>query len=155
MDEIEYFIFNLIGDFVKQHHPLSNFYNNTNFKISYSAPLSYAPTIDVVIFSPFIFCQFTNEYYLNEEKSLYFFIYDKELDMIIGNIERIYYDEFDEDCKNNIEFLVFTAEDRLSNCECPKCSFWLVERNNSYGHTFLGCSNYPECNYSIEISTLC
>lgn len=30
---------------------------------------------------------------------------------------------------------------------CPKCGAKLIKRNGKYG-TFLGCSNYPKCNFT-------
>ena len=31
---------------------------------------------------------------------------------------------------------------------CPKCKTGhLIEKKNRFGKTFVGCSNYPKCNY--------
>lgn len=40
---------------------------------------------------------------------------------------------------------------RLSNTEnCPRCGGKLVENNSKFG-PFLGCSNYPKCNFTKEL----
>lgn len=38
------------------------------------------------------------------------------------------------------------AEDRVNNMMCPKCGGKLVKRFGKYGR-FIGCSNYPKCNF--------
>lgn len=32
---------------------------------------------------------------------------------------------------------------------CPKCGGVLKERNGKYG-TFMGCSNYPKCRFTVK-----
>lgn len=39
------------------------------------------------------------------------------------------------------------TEDKINNMICPKCGGNLVQRNSKYG-SFLGCSNYPRCNFT-------
>lgn len=38
------------------------------------------------------------------------------------------------------------TESNIKNMVCPKCGGQLVERNGKYGK-FVGCSNYPKCNF--------
>lgn len=38
---------------------------------------------------------------------------------------------------------------KIANRICPQCGSKIVERQGKYGH-FLGCSNYPRCNYTIQ-----
>lgn len=34
---------------------------------------------------------------------------------------------------------------------CPRCGGVLIVRKGKYGE-FLGCSNYPKCNYTMDLS---
>lgn len=39
------------------------------------------------------------------------------------------------------------TENKIDNNICPKCGGQLIERNGKYGN-FIGCSNYPKCNFT-------
>ncbi len=148
MQEIEPFLTTLLGKYVKKMLPVNGKYSYTT---SYSLPLFNCPTIDIVIISPFTYEVLINDYALNNDRCFYYFLYDKETDMIVGNIVEI---EYDWDWKQELAYYVYTSEERLEKCECPVCSFWLIQRANIYGHKFIGCSGFPDCTYSIEISRL-
>jgi hypothetical protein len=145
MNEIDSFLKDLLGDYKKRMLPIKGRYGYT---ISYSKPTFSFPTIDIVIISPFIFDVNLNGYVKNEENCFYCLLYDKETDIIIGEIVRVYRDW---DWKNEISFFAYTCENLISECECPICNFWLMQRVNKYGHKFLGCSGFPECDFSKEI----
>ncbi len=60
---------------------------------------------------------------------------------------RLFYDQFEEminQAQENMEKIapVLTGED------CPKCGKPLVYRKNKKNETFVGCSGYPDCDYS-------
>ena len=145
MNEIELFLTELLGSFKKKTLPVNGKYS---FVTSYSLPMINFPTIDLVVFSPYVYNDLYGEYYLNSENSVYFFLYDNETDIVIGDIVSI---PFEWDWKEELSFHVYTAEERLSNNECPICNFWLIQKSNKYGHNFLGCSGFPECTFSQEI----
>lgn len=148
MTEIESYLNELMGDYSKKVSPINN---SSKCKISYSLNLYLYPTIQMVLVSPFLYEPYSGKYYLEENSSFKFFLYDLETDMIIGEIAEI---DFDENWQEEISFRVYDAENRLLKYICPSCDFWLVQRTNKYGHHFLGCSDYPECNFSCEIEDL-
>ena len=39
----------------------------------------------------------------------------------------------------------------MQELKCPNCGGYLVKKKGKYGY-FLGCSNYPNCNYMSKIS---
>ena len=41
----------------------------------------------------------------------------------------------------------YETENKIINMICPKCGGQLVQRNGKYGR-FIGCSNYPKCNFT-------
>lgn len=45
---------------------------------------------------------------------------------------------------------VLKKETLIQNRICPKCKGQLVERNGKYG-SFLGCSNYPRCRFTVPL----
>ena len=84
----------------------------------------------------------------DKENLFYILIYDKETDLIVGSIDEVY---FGETWESELKYSILTCEDKLEKSQCPKCTFWLIQKTNKYGHHFLSCSDYPECNYSCEI----
>lgn len=148
MNEIEEHLKTLMGDFRKKISPIDNSNINT---ISYSKNLYSYPTIQMVVVSPLLYNSYNREYILKENSCFKFFLYDMETDMIIGEIEEV---DFDENWDEELLFRIYDAENKLPNYVCPSCEFWLVQRTNKYGHKFLGCCGYPECDYSCEISNL-
>lgn len=148
MNEIESYLTELMGDFYKKISPIDN--SNIN-KISYSKNLYYYPTIQMVIVSPLLLNSYNKEYILKENSCFNFFLYDMETDMIIGEIEEI---DFDENWDEELSFRIYDAENKVPKYVCPSCEFWLVQRTNKYGHKFLGCCGFPECDFSCEIDNL-
>jgi hypothetical protein len=148
MIEIESFLKSLMGDFCKKISPINNSSLNS---ISYYKSLYLYPTIQMVIISPLIYDSYNKKYILDENSFFYFFIYDLETDIIIGEITEIC---FDEDWDEELEYNILDAENRVSRYTCPSCEFWLVQKTNKHGHRFLGCSDYPECNFSCELDNL-
>jgi hypothetical protein len=148
MTEIDSYLKELMGDFCKKISPI----NNSNLSnISYSKNLYDFPTIQMVIISPLLFNPYNNGYILNDNSHFNFFLYDMETDIIIGEIEEI---DFDENWGEELSFSVYDAENKVHKYICPSCEFWLVQRANKYGHKFLGCCDYPECDFSCEIDDL-
>jgi hypothetical protein len=145
MNEIENYLTELMGDFCKKISPINNSDLNS---ISYFKNLFEYPTIQMVVMSPLLYNKYIDRYILNDDSSFLFFLYDLETDMIIGNITEVY---FDETWQEELSFYVYDAENRVDKYICPKCEFWLVQRSNKYGHHFLGCCGYPECDFSREI----
>lgn len=148
MNEIELFLKQFLGDFDKKISPINNSRINSFYYIK--TIYSY-PTIQMVIKSPFLYNEYIDKYLLDNNSFFLFFLYDLETDIIIGEIEEI---EFDEDWQEELSFSVYDAENKLTKYECPCCGFWLVQRENCYGHRFLGCSGFPDCTYSCEITEL-
>jgi ssDNA-binding Zn-finger/Zn-ribbon topoisomerase 1 len=148
MSDIELFLSDLMGDFEKQISPIEN--SNT-YSFNYVKPLFNYPTIQMVIKSPLVYDKYIDRYILAENSFFLFFLYDLETDMIIGELEEIY---FDENWQDELYFSICDAENRVQKYICPECEFWLVQRTNMYGHKFLGCCGYPECNFSSEIKEL-
>lgn len=145
MEFIDSYFSDILGDFVKKQLPLNSGYS---YYTAYFKPLFTASTIDMVIISPFNYELAFGDYLLNEENCFYFFIYDNETDLIIGDVVRI---DYEEDWKDELSFYIYTAEERLDTFQCPKCSFWLIQRTTKHGHEFIGCSGFPDCDYSNEI----
>lgn len=148
MNEIESYLINYMGDFDKKISPINN---SILSNIYYSKELYSYPTIQMVICSPLIYNTYSKEFILNENSCFNFFLYDIETDMVIGEVEEI---DFDENWDEELSFRIYDAENKLPKYVCPSCEFWLVQRTNKYGHKFLGCSDYPECNFSTEINSL-
>lgn len=148
MTEIETYLDEVMGDYSKKLSPIPN---SNKSKISYYLNLYLYQTIQMVLVSPFLYEQYSGRYFLVENSSFIFFLYDLETDMIIGELAEI---DFDENWQEDVSFHIYDAENRLMKYVCPSCSFWLVQRTNVYGHHFLGCSDYPQCNFSCEIDDL-
>jgi hypothetical protein len=144
MNDIELYLKELMGDFSKKISPIDN---SRKFTFTYYKTLYSYPTIQMVIKSPFIYNEYVDLYVLNDENVFMFFLYDMETDMIIGKIEEI---DFDENWQEELMFSVYDAENKLPKYICPICDFWLIQRTNKYGHSFLGCCGYPECTFSCE-----
>jgi len=145
MIDIELFLSDLMGDFEKQISPIKD---SNLFSFNYVKTLYTYPTILMVIKSPLLYNKSIDRYILNENSFFLFFLYDLETDIIIGELEEIY---FDENWQDELDFSICDAENRVQKYICPECDFWLVQRANVYGHKFLGCCGYPECNFSSEI----
>jgi hypothetical protein len=145
MNDIELFLSDLMGDFDKKISPI----NNSNiYSYYYIKTLYNFPTIQMVVKSPLIYDKYIDKYILSENSIFLFFLYDLETDIIIGELQEIH---FDENWQDELSFSVYDAENRLPQYICPICEFWLIQRLNKYGHKFLGCCDYPECDYSCEI----
>ena len=148
MNEIERYLKELMGDFCKKISPIDN---SRKSSFSYYRNLYNYPTIQMVIISPLIHDENIDRYILKENSVFLFFLYDLETDMIFGELQEI---DFDENWQEELSFSVYDAENKVHKYICPTCEFWLVQRENKYGHKFLGCCGYPECNFSSEIDAL-
>lgn len=148
MRDVESFIESILGGFKKKLTPVNGKYS---YFTSYSLPLKSQPTIDIVIISPYIYEIVLDDYVLNSENCLYYFLYDNETDLIIGNIVSV---DYDWEWQEELSFYIYTSEERLNKCICPNCNFWLVQRTNVHQHKFLGCSGFPECTFSSEIESI-
>ena len=122
----------------------------SKWRICYSKPLFIDPTILMVIRPPIILNYMTSSFCMKKHLSFDFFLYDIQTDVIFGHISQLDVYDWKEDLK---EF-IFLAEDRMKKSYCPCCDFWLVERENVYGHKFMGCSGFPDCEFSAEIENI-
>lgn len=52
---------------------------------------------------------------------------------------------------NKIDEKLTSKQAKIDNGYCPKCNGKLVERTGKYGK-FLGCSNYPNCKFTYNLS---
>ena len=148
MNEIETYLKELMGDVCKKISPIDN---SSQYTFSYYKNLFCYPTIQMVINSPLKYDKYQDRYILEDNSVFLFFLYDLETDIIIGEIEEI---DFDENWQEELSFSVYDAENKVQKYICPSCEFWLVQRTNKYGHKFLGCCGYPECDFSCEIDSL-
>jgi hypothetical protein len=148
MNEIETYLKELMGDFCKKTSPISNSRKHT---ISYYINLFSYSHIQMVITSPLTYDECISKYVIEDNSVFLFFLYDLETDMIIGEIQEIC---FDENWQEELSFSIYDAENKVNSYICPSCEFWLVQRENKYGHKFLGCCDYPECDFSCEIDSL-
>ena len=119
--------------------------------ISYTKPLYIDPTILMVIKTPQVLDYLTLSGSLNDELIMRFFLYDIQHDIVFG-----YISEFDwrEDWREDLMFEITNVENRLIQSICPSCNMWLVERENIYGHKFVGCIDFPACDFSSEIDNV-
>ena len=55
--------------------------------------------------------------------------------------------------ENLVKKIDYYNKSRLANdkFDCPKCGYKLRKINGKYGQ-FMGCTNYPKCNYSIKLN---
>jgi ssDNA-binding Zn-finger/Zn-ribbon topoisomerase 1 len=106
------------------------------------------PTILMVVKPPIYFNESYKKYRVKQNEPLRFFLYDKETSLIVSCISEIF---LQENWKESLSYMILTAEDRLNRSECPKCKFWLVERENELRQRFMGCSGYPDCNFTANI----
>jgi hypothetical protein len=148
MNEIESYLKELMGDFCKKISPIND---SKKYNFFYYKNLYGYPTIQMVIKSPLIYDEYVDRFILIENSVFLFFLYDLETDMIIGEIQEI---DFDENWQEELSDSVYDAENKMNSYICPECDFWLVQRENKYGHKFLGCCNYPECDFSCETTDL-
>lgn len=49
----------------------------------------------------------------------------------------------------SIKTQISDKKENIKNRICPRCGGQLIERKGKYG-TFMGCSNYPKCRYTIN-----
>jgi len=138
----------VLGDCEKKQFPQNK---GLTYNLCYIKPLFSFPTIDMVIKSPYYYEVTLNDFVINEDNCFYFFLYDKETDLIVGSVDEIYFGEIWEE---ELKYAIYTAEDKLQRSTCPECGFWLLDKTNKYGHHFLGCSDFPECRFSCEIDDL-
>ena len=118
--------------------------------VSYSKPLFIDSTILMVIKTPFILNYLTNRCSL-AENYFSFFLYDCQTDLMFGKVTEV---DIDEDWKEVLLDEIYLVEERMEKSYCPKCDFWLLQRQNRYGHSFIGCSGFPDCDYSNEIENV-
>ena len=87
-------------------------------------------------------------YLLRTIKSFDKIILDKDIYLIANNIIDLNITTKRERRKHikNIKEKVKNIEKKVNSMICPKCGGDLVVKNGKYG-TFIGCSNYPRCNY--------
>ncbi len=133
----------VIGEFDTQIIPIDYPYG----RIAYYKSLFIDHTIQMVIRPPVVYNYRTGSYCMKKHLSFDFFLYDIQTDVIFGHISEL--DIYD--WKDDLKEFIFLAEERMKKSYCPCCDFWLVERENVYGHKFMGCSGFPDCEFSAEI----
>ena len=50
----------------------------------------------------------------------------------------------------NIKESISVDKEKVMNNVCPKCGGQLIPKKGKYG-AFIGCSNYPECRYTMKV----
>ena len=50
----------------------------------------------------------------------------------------------------NIKENISVDKEKVMNNVCPKCGGQLIQKKGKYG-AFIGCSNYPECRYTMKV----
>lgn len=120
-------------------------------RLSFSKTIWGQEQLLMVVQPPIAFDKRHNNYFTSTKEPIKFFFYDRETEMIFGNISNIY---VTDNWKKELLYKIITSEDKIEKCKCPDCGFWLVERTNEYLHRFIGCSGFPDCEYSSEIGEL-
>ncbi len=94
--------------------------------------------------------------YVDEVKD---YIQDKPKVIDINKIQEIYLtlienrvtnQEYIENHNYNVQHYVQGKQEKIAQGICPKCYGKLIKKKGRYGE-FYGCSNYPECKYTIKI----
>lgn len=147
LKDVESVLNELWGDY-KRREVVVNRYDR---KLSYFRRIVDIPTCLIVVQPAVTFNPYSTNMDLDSASPIKFFLYDMETDLIIGSIIEI---PFDNEWTHNIYYRSITAESKLMNSVCPECSFWLTQRTNQHGHNFMGCSGFPECDYSDEIENI-
>ena len=119
--------------------------------VCYSKPLFSDNTILMVIRTPYILNYLTSSCVNYKDKLLSFFLYDKQTDIVIGEVSEI---DFSDDWQDELMEHIYLVEERLEKSYCPECNSFLVQRENGYCHRFMGCSGFPECDFSSEIEDI-
>lgn len=92
-----------------------------------------------------------NKYFPNFVDVKYTAKMEDELDLIQegeasrSEILHEFYDTFINEVDNAYK-IIYVDEDEKVNRNCPKCGAPLVKKKSKYGE-FVGCSNYPHCDY--------
>ena len=82
-------------------------------------------------------------------KSFYLIQLDIDIKEIANQIQSLNITKKIERKKHikNIKIKIQEENKKLDNMICPRCGNKLVLRNGKYG-TFIGCSNFPKCQYT-------
>lgn len=126
-------------------------HDNGIFRVSYYKKLFNYRTILMVIRPPILFNLHSKKFVYNDRLTFDFMLYDYETDIVLGHISELDIYDWKDDLLEHI----YLSEDRLIRSFCP-CgdNFWLVQKENVYGHKFIGCSDYPNCEFSCEINDI-
>lgn len=145
--EIELWLDKKIGSYQ------SDLINDNQFigGLYYSKPLFCDNTLTMIIKPPIFFDYKKNITYTKTDEPIMFFIYDAQTDLIVGHISEI---QINSNWKDKLWNEMILIEERLEKSFCPKCDFWLLERINKHGHRFMGCSGFPDCDFSSEIGDI-
>lgn len=147
-EDFEHFIQKVFGE---KHYVNFGTFNRGRQDVSFSKELFGIETMLMVIKPPMYYDPFHRDLYALEGEPIRFFLYDKETDLIVGCISEIW---LGTNWQKVLSYKIITAEERMKRSECPECGFWLVERMNKSGHLFMGCSGFPDCEFSSEIDKI-
>lgn len=79
-------------------------------------------------------------------------ISDADINRIASKIESsiITHKNIHQEHIKNVQQNIHRKKQYIENGICPKCNSQLVKRKGKYGY-FMGCSNYPKCNFTCNI----
>ncbi|MBR5216430.1 MAG: NERD domain-containing protein [Bacteroidales bacterium] len=155
-DNSEYWTKNVYGKKYKFYNPVKQNYSHVK-ALQILLKISRDKFIPIVAFLPqaTLKCT-TSEIVITSNKLLKtirnykdIILTDNDVDRIVmelsslSGVDRKMRKQHVDDIKRNVEI----KKEKINACICPKCNGVLIERRGPYGK-FLGCSNYPKCNFT-------
>ena len=116
--------------------PIVAFAGSATLKVKSKQPVIYFADIKKVVL------QYQNKRFSEEEivKLAESISYGK---MDVSLVERVQH-------VKNIKGNISVDKEKVMNKVCPKCGGQLTQKKGKYG-AFMGCSNYPECRYTMKV----
>lgn len=115
--------------------------NNKNYGMGFPSKIDDLPLIKILLATGL------DDYPFSEERRLFYVALTRSKKQTIllttENNKSIFVNELYQDYKN---LMKTNSELKRNIYKCPKCGGRLVPRSGQYGK-FMGCSNYPNCNY--------
>lgn len=109
--------------------------NNRNRGLGFPSKIQDLPIINCLL-------SVADEYPYSEERRLFYVAITrskiKTIFLVLEDNKSMFIKELENMCGDNLQRERF---------ECPKCGHRLTRKNGKYG-IFIGCTNYPECNYT-------
>lgn len=158
-DKAEYWVKNMYGKKYQFRNPLKQNYSHVK-SLQTLLDISIDKLVPIVVFlrGATLKCNTTgNVVYYHQINNMILsystpIFTESEVQLLVKKLSSVYVVDKEKKKEHiyKVKHEINQKKAMLNSGVCPKCNGRLIERHGKYGR-FIGCSNYPQCKYTIRL----